>query len=101
MRIVNLTPHTVRLNTGEEFPPSGTVCRVSAGYSAFDWRGVCSATFGEVTGLPAPEAGTLYVVSGMVAAAVRGRPDVVAPATGHPACVRVGGQVVSVPGWVG
>ena len=101
MKIVNLTPHTVRLNSGEEFPPSGTVCRVSAGYSEFDARGVCHATFGDVTGLPPAQDGVLLVVSGMVAAAVAGRPDVVAPATGHPACFRKDGQVWSVPGWVG
>ncbi len=42
---------------------------------------------------------TIYIVSGMVAAAAK-RSDVVAPATGHPACVRENGQVVSVPGFV-
>ena len=100
MKIINLTPHVLRLNTGEEFPPSGTVARVDAGYSQFSSNGVCRVVFGEVTGLPPKQDGVLLVVSGMVAAACCGRDDVVAPATGHPATVRVNGQVVSVPGWV-
>jgi hypothetical protein len=99
MQIKNLTPHVVRMNDGREFPPAGPSPRVSTTHSAFDADGVCSAEFGAVTGLPAPEAGVLLVVSGMVAQAAR-RADVVAPATGHPACVRKDGQVYSVPGFV-
>lgn len=98
--IVNLTPHTIKLNDGTEYAPSGNVARVSAGYSEFDERGICTVTFGDVSGLPEPEDDTLYVVSGMVAAAVK-RADVVAPATGHPECVRNDkGHIVSVPGFV-
>jgi len=100
MHIINLTPHILRLNDGREFPPSGTVARVAAGYSDFDERGVCRASFGAVAGVPDPVAGTLYVASGMVAAAMPERPDVVAPAVGHPDAVRRDGQPWSVPGWV-
>lgn len=99
MEIRNLTPHHVRLNDGREFPPAGPAPRVSTVHSEFDADGICTAQFGAVQGLPAPEEGVLFVVSGMVAQAAR-RPDVVAPATGHPAAVRRDGQVYSVPGWI-
>lgn len=99
VKVINLTPHVIVLNDGTEYPPSGEVARVSAGYSKFNEYGICTATFGAVTGLPAPAPGALYVVSGLVAAAVK-RADVVAPATGHPDAVRNAGQVVSVPGFV-
>jgi hypothetical protein len=100
MKIINLTPHTIRLNDGTEYPPSGTVARVAAGYTEFDTRNVCRAAFGAASGVPDPESETLYVVSGMVSAAMPDRADVVAPATGHPQCVRRDGQVWSVPGFV-
>jgi hypothetical protein len=100
MKIINMTPHIVRLNDGREFPPSGIVARVGSSYTEFDARGVCCAVFGGVTGVPAPENGTLYIASGMVAEAMSDRDDVVAPATGHPECVRKDGQVWSVPGFV-
>lgn len=49
-----------------------------------------------------PEEGTVYIVSALVLAAAKekGRTDVVAPATGHPDCVRKDGFIVSVPGFV-
>lgn len=100
MHIINLTPHILRLNDGREFPPSGTVARVAAEYSEFDARGVCRAIFGAPSGVPEPTPGTLYIVSGMVAAAMPDRADVVAPAVGHADAVRRDGQVWSVPGWV-
>lgn len=98
MEFVNLTPHAISLNDGRIFPPSGEIARVSAGYSEFV-DGICRATFGQVTNLPAPRVGVTLIVSGMVAAAVK-RGDVVAPATGHPDARRDGGQIVSVPGFV-
>ena len=57
---------------------------------------------GEVEGLPEPQPGTLYIVSAMVLSALAGsRPDVVAPATGHPECIRNDkGHILSVPGFV-
>ena len=100
MKYVNLTPHVVRLNSGLEIAPSGSVARCATSYSADRWisegrDGVVTldddfyadavpiyrASFGAVQGLPAPEAGTLYIVSGMVASATPDRHDVVAPAT--------------------
>ena len=47
-----------------------------------------------------------YIVSAMVLAANNSKPrhkrrgDLVAPATGHPDCIRENGFIVSVPGFV-
>ncbi len=103
MVFVNLTPVAIRLNNGTEYAPSGEVARVSASFSTFDENLVCRQEFGEINGLPEPTPGTIYIVSGMVLAALVGqnRSDVVAPATGHPDCIRnEQKQIVSVPGFV-
>lgn len=112
MDYVNLTPHTVRLNSGREYPPSGQVARVNATHEVSAWLSdgpngpvsmgvvpIYRAAFGQVEGLPEPVPFTMYIVSGMVAAACRDREDVVAPATGHPETVRRDGRVWSVPGF--
>jgi hypothetical protein len=113
VNFVNLTPHAIVLNDGTVDPPSGTVARVSSTHTPFNENKTCEVVFGEVEGLPAPyyEANldgnnnvellsiTIYIVSGMVASAIK-RYDVVSPATGHPDCVRENGQVKSVPGFV-
>lgn len=97
---VNCTPHSIHLNDGAVFAPSGTVARCQASFSEFV-DGICRQQFGEVQDLPAPQPGTRYIVSAMVLATLAGsRPDVVAPATGHPECVRANGHIVSVPGFV-
>ena len=98
MKIINLTPHILRLNDGTEYAPSGTVARVSTSYTPFI-DGVASVTFGELQGLPAPQEGALFVASALVCQAAK-RADVVSPATGHPDCKRENGQVVSVPGFI-
>lgn len=55
-------------------------------------------TRSEVYNLPEPEAGTVYIVSSMVATHVR-RPDVIAPIT-DATCVRdASGRVISVKGF--
>lgn len=98
----NYTPHTITLNDGREYASEG-LARVSATFSKFDENGVCSQQFGDVTGLPEPTDGVLYIVSALVLIAVKlqGRTDCVAPATGHPECVRNDkGFIVSVPGFV-
>ena len=63
---VGSTPGTVE-------PREGFPCMVAS-----------PTVFGEVTGLPRPEDGTVYVVSGMVGAALAGwgRRDVYMPGTG-------------------
>lgn len=98
MNYINLTPHSIRLNDGRVFDASGNIARVSSVHSDFV-NDLCDVTFGPITGLPEPQEGILYIVSGVVASAA-GRTDVVAPATGHKDCVRENGQVVSVPGFV-
>ena len=92
--LVNLTPHALVLvsATGEHtvLAASGTVARVGSTPGTVEARdgfpcAVASPTvFGEVSGLPAPTAGTAFVVSGMVGSALtgRGRTDVFVPGTG-------------------
>lgn len=89
--LINLTPHPIvlRPTEGEDVTvsPSGTVARVSSTPGALEDRGlpvpVASATeYGEIEGLPAPEAGTVYIVSGLVLSRAIGREDVFGPGTG-------------------
>lgn len=99
---MNLTPHDIRHNDGHVFKASGVVARVSATYSEFDKDCICEQTFGLITDLPLPQDGMYYIVSALVLAAAKaqGRTDCIAPATGHPECVRKDGFIVSVPGFV-
>lgn len=100
MKFINCTPHKVVLNDGSVFEPSGIIPRVSNSFTDFDENFICEVRYGQVQGLPEPEDGTIYIVSAMVMAACHDRNDLVAPATGHPGCIRVNGQIVSVPGFV-
>jgi hypothetical protein len=65
-----------------EIEPSGQVARVSGQYTikahVIDIP-VYDAKYGEVEGLPEPEDGVFYIVSGMVKAAVPDREDVFSP----------------------
>jgi hypothetical protein len=98
---INLTPHIIRLNDGTEYPPSGVVARVSAGYQKrCGVLPLYEVMHGEVTGLPECQEQVSFIVSGMVAAACPDRLDLLIPATGHPDAVRVDGQVYSVPGFI-
>lgn len=87
MKLVNLTPHDIvfydrddsilggTLKLGAKpvkiVPPSGTVCRVSSteGVTCMSVHGVpvCEKRFSYISGLPEPEAGTLFIVSAIVA----------------------------------
>ena len=99
----NLTPHKIVLNSGVEYAPTGVVARVSNTFTEADANGICSVDYGTVEGLPDPQPNVCYIVSAMVLAAAKafGRYDCVAPATGHPDCVRNDkGQIVSVPCFV-
>jgi len=107
MKLVNLTPHTVSYvsPSGSEivFEPVG-LARVEVGEVHADRIGIDNSlsdtgrdvavlireTFGDVTGLPAPVFGTLYIVSRMVMAAAKGRSDLVAPAR----LIRISGRIV-------
>jgi hypothetical protein len=100
MDYANLTPHTINLNDGRSFAPSGTIARVSVSFSDIA-DDCCEQSFGEVIDLPEPVEGTRFIVSGMVLAACKGRADVVAPATGHPDVIRdENRRIKSVPGFV-
>ena len=98
-KFVNLTPHTINITNGAAYAASGQVARVANTHTPFDADGVASIEWWEVTGLPEPQDGVLYIVSALVAQAAK-RYDVVSPASGHPNVVRVNGQIVSVPGFV-
>ena len=84
-KLVNLTPHQINeVTTRTAFPPSGTIARVSVQYTeAGKVNGIplYKAVYGLVTGLPAPEDDTIYIVSGLVLEALQGsgRSDCVAP----------------------
>ena len=98
----NLTPHAIVLNDGRIFASEG-LARVSTTFSDINADGICEQQFGEITGLPKPEEGVIFIVSALVftAAEHQGRTDCVAPATGHPECVRdEKGHIVSVPCFV-
>jgi hypothetical protein len=81
MAIVNLTPHAINLvgDKTQTFAPSGTVARCAVKrqqVGAVDGVPVNRTIFGDVTGLPAPQPGTYYIVSALVAQAVPDRTDV-------------------------
>lgn len=95
MKIVNLTPHDITLRNADGvdtvIPKSGAEARVSSvpGYGTTLEGVPCyvqtADTFGEVTGLPPPAPGVLYLVSGIVGSApgvARVRKDVLVPGTG-------------------
>jgi len=97
LNYINLTPHTIVLNDGREFQPSGIIARVSVQFGPIV-NDVSVQSYGNVVDLPEPKDDTCYIVSGIVLAACGGRVDVVAPATGHKDCVRnEKGHIVSVP----
>ena len=92
--LVNLTPHAINAINAEGvdtvIPPSGTIARVGSTPGTVEPREgfpcmVASPTvFGEVTGLPEAQEGTMCIVSGMVGSALAGagRRDVFMPGTG-------------------
>lgn len=99
MTFRNFTPHAIVLNDGRVFESEG-VARVANSFTEFDANGICTVTYGEPQGLPEPQESVMIIVSAMVLAACKDRNDLVAPATGHPACVRENGLIKSVPGFV-
>ena len=108
--ITNLTPHEIVVFAEdgaiqETFPPSGQVARCATTTEHVgDVNGIPAYVpkYGEVTGLPAPVAGAVYIVSALVRQAVPARTDVVSPgelvrdANGKPVGCR--GLAVN-PGW--
>lgn len=90
MKVVNLTPHTLNVCNAEgdplaEFPPSGKTARIDVQYRQTGRLNldetdvpVFEAEYGDIEGLPAPEEGVVFVVSGMVKAQTD-REDVFSP----------------------
>lgn len=88
MKVVNLTPHPLTLvgNNGTlNVPASGQIARLAVTrqpLAAITVDGVELSvnrpTLGDVTGLPDPQPGVVYVVSALVAEAA-GRLDVMSP----------------------
>lgn len=86
MLIRNLTPHilNIHLQDGKvlTISPDGLIARVAqerTERAPVFGIPVTESRFGEVENLPAPVEGHIYIVSGLVLAAVPDRPDVFAP----------------------
>lgn len=113
-KIVNATPHPINvINTNGEtitFAPSDILPRVEVKQTEmrgklFDPSGnkfsVYQREQGQVTGLPDQEFGTMYIVSNMVAIALKNqREDLIVPDTGANAIRNEQGQIVAVQGFV-
>lgn len=72
-RIVNLTPHAIVLR-GKTIEPSGLARCETSSIKIGEVNGidVNQRSFGEVYGLPEPQDDVFYIVSAIVAQAVRG-----------------------------
>ena len=85
MKIINLTPHAINFYTPNginTINPSGVIARagtISTPNGVINDIPVVSIAYGNIEGLPAPEPDTIYVVSSIVASAVKGRDDVFVP----------------------
>lgn len=88
MKIINLTPHAVTIYDADgktiiaTVQPSGDVGRVTMTRKQTDTVNgipVFVSTAGDVTGLPAPQTGKIYLVSALVRLALKGRRDVYSP----------------------
>jgi hypothetical protein len=85
MTIINLTPHELNViridGTTLTLAPSGTIARIAESRVHVDTInsiGVTKVTYGQIEGLPGPQAGVLYIVSALVAQ-VASRVDVLSP----------------------
>lgn len=84
---INLTPHALNIITPTgtvSVPPSGEIARVSSTSEEvlqISEIPVYETSYGEVTGLPEPVEGSVFLVSGLVLSALEGsgRMDVMAP----------------------
>lgn len=83
-KIINLTPHAINFLDGNNsvlatIEPSGTIARASQTRETvgnINGIAVNQCSYGEVTGLPDPQADTIYLVSALTAQACRDRSDV-------------------------
>ena len=86
MKFINLTSHEINeITTGLTIPASGRVARVKSSTIKVAVHGkvpIYSSTFGDIEGLPEPQANVIYIVSALALHAVPAdRLDVVAPGT--------------------
>lgn len=94
-KVFNLTPHDLTIWFGDEvriIPKSGKVARIQIqSENAGQVMGipVVLSSDRKIVGLPAPEKGTVYLVSSVVAKSVM-RPDVLSPDTTDDGVVRDG-----------
>jgi hypothetical protein len=101
MKLVNLTPHPVKIYSGGTpdrvdnpddgvvltLPPAGQFARLSEAVTGEDTVvteegveiSVSTVSYAEVEGLPSPQQGTVYVVPLMTALAAAGRQDLLVP----------------------
>lgn len=87
MNIINLTPHALTIFDSDRrvvriVEASGTVARVSVNrrlIAVEDGIEFYATTYGEPVGLPEPQPNTIYVVSGLLRAAVPERSDLWQP----------------------
>ena len=108
MTIINLTPHPINLrvdNIETIFPKTDTIARVDSLSVETDLviagAKVFKTEFGEVSGLPAQQDNTYYIVSGLVLSALKGtRSDCIAPKTDMTAIRNEAGHIIAVTGWV-
>jgi hypothetical protein len=113
VKLINLTPHPITIVVGDkrlDLPPSGQVARVVQTYvdvGNFALDGVAvpvvATTYGDITNLPDPEPGVLYLTSIVVAQAAwaAGRRDVLAPDTGPGAVRDSEGKIIGVTRLIG
>lgn len=104
-KMVNLTPHNIVImrEDGKEkmtIPPSGRIVRIKADQKIIgEVNGIpiVKTTFRDIEGLPEPEPNTVFIVSSLVAQAIKSREDIVAPDTTPQGVVRnEKGQIIGV-----
>ena len=89
IKVVNCTPHDVNLITGNgniTFPRSGIIPRLTEQQNKINSVivngikiDIMKKSFLEPEGLPEPQEGTIFIVSALVAGAVKHRDDLVIP----------------------
>jgi hypothetical protein len=101
-KIVNLTPHTIKIVNSDneiirEYPSQGLarVSTTSEVIGEIDGIPVVRTAFSGVSGLPEPDGESVFIVSTPLAMACRDRDDLISPDTG-PSAYRVDGQVSGV-----
>ena len=100
-KFVNLTSHVIAIRTQDgtlRIPPCGTVLRlqeVQRLLRTFSGVDIVETAYQAPAFLPEPKEGVVYLVSSLVAQAVKDRDDIVSPDTGSTA-VRQGKRVVAV-----